>query len=94
LGANRSNTDAVFEPLLDKELKKVCSFYAMQQKELLDDVEELQKEIEEREQEGFTDRYADEDDEEEDDDSISRSPDATLRRKRNQSLSLSRPHIS
>ncbi|KAG6852644.1 hypothetical protein C0991_010241 [Blastosporella zonata] len=88
----QSSTDAVFEPLLDKELKKITLFYEVQEKELLDQVVELEQLVTAQEDAGLTGdgRYYDDDEDEEDDDddSISRSPE---RRRR---ISSSRRAIS
>lgn len=64
-------TDAVFIPLLDRELKKIASFYESQEKELLkelDVLEDLVKEQDEADIAGssrYTDYDGDEDDDEE-----------------------------
>lgn len=86
--ADRSNTDLVFIPLLNQELKKIILFYESQEKELLDEVADLEELVEKQEEMGLAggehyldDPLADEDDED-DDDSISRSPDATRTRRR------------
>ncbi|KAF9456448.1 SPX domain-containing protein [Collybia nuda] len=86
--ADRSNTDLVFVPLLNQELKKIILFYESQEKELLDEVADLEELVEKQEELGLAggehyldDPMADEDDED-DDDSISRSPDATRTRRR------------
>ncbi|KAG2017401.1 phosphate transporter [Coprinopsis cinerea AmutBmut pab1-1] len=71
-----TSTDAAFIPLLDRELKKIVSFYEIQSKELFDELEELEEAVREQEALGNTDRYNDysDGDDEDDDDSISRSP--------------------
>lgn len=86
--ADRSNTDQVFIPLLNQELKKIVLFYESQEKDLLDEVADLEELVEKQEELGLAggehyldDPLADEDDED-DDDSISRSPDATRTRRR------------
>lgn len=62
-----SQTDAVFVPLLDKELRKVSLFYEAQEKALLDELEELEGQVTEQELKGMADRYEDEWDSAEDD---------------------------
>ncbi|KAJ7191148.1 SPX domain-containing protein [Mycena pura] len=68
-------TDAVFVPLLDKELQKICSFYEAQEKLLVDEVAELEELVRQQDEAGIT-GYQDApyDDDDDDDDSISRSP--------------------
>jgi phosphate transporter len=86
--ADRSNTDSVFIPLLNQELKKIVLFYESQEKELLDEVVDLEELIEKQEEEGlaggehYLDDPLDDDDDDDDDESISRSPDATRTRRR------------
>ncbi|CAA7265750.1 unnamed protein product [Cyclocybe aegerita] len=83
-----SNTDSLFIPLLDRELKKIVLFYEHQEKELLDDLEELEKDVALQEEIGLRggEHYQDFDEEdEEDDDSISRSPVGTRRRRKSSS---------
>ncbi|KAF9521492.1 SPX domain-containing protein [Crepidotus variabilis] len=41
-----SNTDALFTTLLNRELHKIESFYALQAKELLAELEELERDVE------------------------------------------------
>ncbi|KAI0077806.1 Sodium/sulfate symporter [Panus rudis PR-1116 ss-1] len=64
-----SSTDAQFIPLLDKELKKITIFYESQEKELMDDVAELQRLIQQQEDIGPDGhhQYTDDDDEDDDD---------------------------
>ncbi|KAF8646286.1 hypothetical protein AX16_007284 [Volvariella volvacea WC 439] len=45
---NPTGPNAVFVPLLDKELRKIVSFYEMQARELEDAVAELEEEVEEQ----------------------------------------------
>ncbi|KAF8149087.1 SPX domain-containing protein [Crassisporium funariophilum] len=86
-----THTDNLFIPLLDRELKKIILFYEHQEKELMEDLEDLEKAVVEQEELGLDagDHYEDYDDDndEEDDDSVSasRSPEG-----RRQSLSLGR----
>ncbi|KAI0636294.1 Sodium/sulfate symporter [Trametes polyzona] len=73
-GADAASTDALFIPLLDRELKKVCLFYETEEQRLSDEVSTLQQEIEQHEQNGpyagphFLDHDEDPDDEDEEDD--------------------------
>lgn len=74
-----ANTDSLFTPLLNQELKKVVMFYETQEKDLLDELKALEEQVEEMEEAGLAagERYMDDDDdddEDDDDDSISRSP--------------------
>ncbi|KAF4613446.1 hypothetical protein D9613_008141 [Agrocybe pediades] len=88
-GQDTSNTDALFIPLLDRELQKIVAFYQQQEKELLDDLNDLEKDVQEQDDIGLQggEHYRDyEDDEHEhddddDDDSVSasRSPDRVRR---------------
>lgn len=75
---------------MDRELNKTVTFYEHQEKELLDDLAELEKDVELQEEIGLRggDHYEDyaEEDDEDDDDSVSRSPIGTRRR----SISLQR----
>lgn len=71
---NRSATDALFAPLLDKELHKVTFFYESQEKELMDAVANLEKLVTEQEEAGvdaeghyLDDEFEDDDDDDEDD---------------------------
>lgn len=88
--ADLSETDATFIPLLDHELDKMVLFYEQQQKELAEELNDLEKDVEFQETLGlqggahYAD-YEDGDDDDDDDESISspRSPDARR--------SLSRP---
>ncbi|KAG6888170.1 hypothetical protein C0992_009446 [Termitomyces sp. T32_za158] len=77
----QTGTDAVFEPLLNKELEKIDLFYHVQEKELLEEVSELEELVQKQEAAGLDDRYYDDPDEddEEDDESISRSPERRRR---------------
>lgn len=78
-------TDAIFIPLLDKEIQKIVAFYEDKEKELLEDLEELEKDVLKMDDIGLGggyhyEDYADDDDDE-DDDSIAspRSPDGARR---------------
>ncbi|KAJ7613156.1 SPX domain-containing protein [Roridomyces roridus] len=90
-----AETDAVFVPLLDAELEKICKFYEKQETELLNEVTELEEAVQQQETAGFgEDPYADvpyeEDEDDDDDDSISHSP----RRRRRVSSSGHRMSLS
>ncbi|KAI0711847.1 Sodium/sulfate symporter [Cerioporus squamosus] len=63
-----TNTDAFFIPLLDRELRKVCMFYEMEEQRLADEVSALQQEIERQEENGpyAGHQYEDEEDADED----------------------------
>ncbi|KXN91756.1 hypothetical protein AN958_12370 [Leucoagaricus sp. SymC.cos] len=88
-GHNASDTDALFAPLLDRELKKITFFYETQEKDLLEELAELEEDVQKQEDAGMDgeDRYMDQSDDEDDDESISisRSPE----RVRRQSISIS-----
>ena len=103
--SDRSDTDAIFIPLLDKELNKIIVFYDAQEKELLNDVAQLEEEVRQTEEAGLSGRgqYFDDeddddeffdDDEDEDDETNgapSREPTRSPRRKRRKSsVGLSR----
>ncbi|KAJ7915353.1 Sodium:sulfate symporter transmembrane region-domain-containing protein [Mycena leptocephala] len=71
--------DTVFVPLVDRELKKICTFYEAQEKELTGEVAELEELARQQEAAGMAgNHYLDdgpyEDEEEDDDDSPSWSP--------------------
>ncbi|KAI5122725.1 hypothetical protein M0805_009810 [Coniferiporia weirii] len=71
--ASSSSTDDVFKPLLDRELKKICDFYEIQEQELLQELEELEGLVKLKDEEsllGADQRYliADDDDDDDDDD--------------------------
>ncbi|KAG6877951.1 hypothetical protein C0993_001569 [Termitomyces sp. T159_Od127] len=89
----QTGTDGVFEPLLNKELKKIDLFYHVQEKELIEEVSDLEELVQKQEEAGLgaDDRYFDDpdDDDEEDDDSISRSPE-----RRRRQISSTRHNIS
>ncbi|EKM57858.1 uncharacterized protein PHACADRAFT_251746 [Phanerochaete carnosa HHB-10118-sp] len=97
-GQDHLSTDALFIPLLDRELKKICLFYEMQESELLKEVDSLQSLVQQQEDRGpdvghqyESHGYDDEDEDEDEDDfdmhsaepSWSRSP--TGRRHRSSS---------
>lgn len=71
-------TDALFIPLLDRELSKIVTFYKHQEQELMEELQDLEKDVALQDELGLRGeetwgRYTDDDDEE-DDDSVSRSP--------------------
>ncbi|KAJ8077599.1 low-affinity phosphate transporter [Marasmius tenuissimus] len=88
-------TDAVFIPMLDRELRKIVLFYENQEKELIEELEELEELVKVQEEMGLEgDHYNDDftDDEDDDDESLSQSRDATTatgRRRRRMSSSAS-----
>ena len=87
--SQRDNTDSLFIPLLNQELKKVELFYHSQEKDLLEEVKDLEDQAEQLEEAGLAagERYMDDDDDDDDDDdSISRSPE----RRRRRSISFQR----
>lgn len=69
-----ASTDVAFIPLLDRELHKICTFYSLQENELLDEVAALQRLVEHQEAQGpdagyqYTDQHIDGEDDEDDDD--------------------------
>lgn len=66
-----SSMDTQFIPLLDRELRKISLFYESQEKELVDDMEELKRLITQQEDlplDGSHRYLASEDDDDEDDD--------------------------
>lgn len=82
-GGILTGTDAVFVPLLDRELKKIELFYDQQAKELMEDLHDLEKDIALQDEIGLQGgTYYDDFDgasDDGDDDSISRSPDTRRR---------------
>nr|VWO95470.1 Ku seventy [Ganoderma boninense] len=84
------NTDAIFLPLLDRELRKICVFYETEEQRLTEDLATLQTDIERQEESGpdaglrYLDEEGDEDDDEDEDYQL-QSPTATLNRDRTQS---------
>ncbi|KAH9481898.1 putative transporter C3B8.04c [Psilocybe cubensis] len=80
--ADATETDGMFIPLLDRELRKIVAFYEQQSKELLDDLEDLEKDVILQDEIGLQggehyDDYEEYDEDDNDNDSISasRSPD-------------------
>ncbi len=93
------DTDAVFKPLLDAELRKISSFYALQEKQFLQELVELEELVKEQDDIGmlagrfFGDNQWDEDEDEDEDDwpSAERSHDhPTSKRRRRASTSAGR----
>ncbi|KAJ7112844.1 SPX domain-containing protein [Mycena crocata] len=93
LTADAAAADAVFIPLLDRELKKICAFYEAQQSTLVAEVAELQELVRAQDEAAaagdshyLDGPYGDEldgedaDEEDDDDDSLSRSPQRRRRR--------------
>lgn len=74
------STDAMFIPLLDRELRKIVTFYEHQEKELINDLEELEKSLLEQEEVGLGRRYYDDLTDEDDDDSLEESVSPERRR--------------
>ncbi|KZT65890.1 SPX-domain-containing protein [Daedalea quercina L-15889] len=68
-GAHDASTDGIFVPLLDHELKKICLFYDTQARELDEEIEHLQRLVQEQEEVGpdAGHLYIDGDTEDEDD---------------------------
>ncbi|KAF7773130.1 hypothetical protein Agabi119p4_5297 [Agaricus bisporus var. burnettii] len=84
-GAVASDTDALFVPLLDRELRKITAFYTTQEKEIMNELEELEADVAEKEAAGLdaADRYLqDSEDDEDDDESVSASHSPERRRRR------------
>ncbi|KAH7906949.1 SPX domain-containing protein [Hygrophoropsis aurantiaca] len=90
--SNQSAVDAVFLPLLDRELKKITLFYEQQEKELMDEIAEVDALIIKHEEEGLdaSEYYMDDDGDDDDDDddedhSRDRGGPSTKRRRRKSS---------
>lgn len=97
--AQWQDTDALFKPLLDAELRKISSFYALQEKQLLQELAELEELVKEQDEIGmlagrfYSDSQWDEDDDDDEDDwgSTERSQEpATSKRRRRASTSVGR----
>jgi phosphate transporter len=93
------DTDAVFKPLLDVELRKISSFYALQESQFLQELSELEELVKEQDDLGmlagrfFGDNQWDEDEDEDEDDwqSTERSHDPpTSKHRRRASTSAGR----
>ncbi|KAI0750174.1 Sodium/sulfate symporter, partial [Daedaleopsis nitida] len=100
MGVSEASTDAFFIPLLDRELRKICMFYEMEEQRLSDDIALLQEEVERQEASGpyaghqYLDEDGDEDDEEDDEfdmhsPGVSRDRTQSPARRRRHSRSLS-----
>lgn len=73
LAGQDASTDAMFIPLLDRQLRKIVTFYEQQEKELINDLEVLEKSLLEQEDVGLGRRYYDDLTDDDDDDSIEES---------------------
>jgi phosphate transporter len=80
----RVDTDALFIPLLDRELAKITAFYTAQEKEITDELRRLEDDVSGQEVVGLegADRYLQASDDEEDDESVSLSQSPERRRRR------------
>jgi phosphate transporter len=79
-----SDTDALFIPLLDRELQKITAFYTAQEKEIMDELNSLEADVAEQEAVGLdgADGYLQASDDDDDDDEsvqLSQSPDRRRR---------------
>jgi phosphate transporter len=97
--AQWEDTDSLFKPLLDTELRKISSFYALQEKQLLQELAELEELVKEQDEIGmlagrfYGDSQWDEDDDDDEDDwgSTERSQEpSTSKRRRRASTSVGR----
>ena len=96
--AQFQDTDDLFKPLLDAELRKIASFYALQEKQLLQELSELEELVKEQDDFGmlagrfYGDHRWDEDEDEDEDDwhSTERSQDPPSKRRRRASTSAGR----
>jgi phosphate transporter len=90
--AQLQDTDVLFQPLLDAELQKISSFYALQEKQLLLELSELEELVKEQDDLGmlagrfYGDNHWDDDEDEDEDDwqstERSQEPPASKRRRR------------
>ncbi|KAG8906654.1 low-affinity phosphate transporter, partial [Tulasnella sp. 408] len=93
-GQSVSGND-VFIPLLDRELEKIVNFYTQQEKEVLDELEELRQLIDQTEEQGLVqepyrdDDGTDEDEEDDDDETTNRSVSRDLSKRRRKASSAS-----
>ena len=80
--ATTAEADAVFVPLLDRELRKISEFYATQERDMQTEFSDIETTVKRLEERGVDREYYDDDeeDEEDDDESISRSPVGRRRR--------------
>lgn len=85
-----SAIDALFRPLLDRELTKITLFYESQEKELLEELSQLEQQIKDHEEAGpdagYHYMYHDDDDDDDDDNSPSRSRPPRRRRRKSTSV--------
>ncbi|KAA1467267.1 Sodium/sulfate symporter [Dentipellis sp. KUC8613] len=100
------DTDALFKPLLEAELRKISSFYQHQEKELLEELRELEELVAEQEELGLIagrmfpdgeDGWDDDDDDDDDDwheGERSRERTSNSRRRRRQSTSAGRAPLA
>jgi phosphate transporter len=79
------STDAMFIPLLDRELRKIATFYEHQEKELLNELKDLDKSLLEQEEGGVGLRYYDDISDEDDDDEDSLEESLSPERRRRSS---------
>jgi phosphate transporter len=90
-GHGASDTDVLFIPLLDRELRKITLFHESQEKDLMEEFTELEDDVERQEEVGLDgeDRYLDQSDDEDDDESISisQSPERVRRQRKSSSAS-------
>jgi phosphate transporter len=91
------DTDAIFKPLLDIELRKISSFYSHQEHQLLQELAELDELVKEQDEIGmlagrfYGDNQWDEDEDEDEDESAEQSHDfPTSKRRRRASTSAGR----
>jgi phosphate transporter len=84
------DTDTIFQPLLDAELRKISSFYALQEGQLLEELSELEELVKEQDEIGmlagrfYGETQWDEDEDDDDDDwqSTERSQDPNISKRR------------
>jgi hypothetical protein len=98
-----SSTDDIFVPLLDREVKKITSFYELQERDALSELEMLEEMVKEQEELGpvaetrfLDDEYDDDDDDDEEVEGDSpirnRTTSGRSRRRRRISSILSKSH--
>ncbi|KIL65820.1 hypothetical protein M378DRAFT_197907 [Amanita muscaria Koide BX008] len=78
-------SDALFLPLLDRELAKICNFYKTQEKEILQEFGEIDRyvqELEERGVHGYGTYYDEDEDDDDDDESITLPDSSPIGRRR------------
>jgi len=97
---DHASTDALFVPLLDRELRKICMFYETQERELLDEVAQLERLVQQQEEVGpdaghqymDADTEDDDEDDEDEDDFNATSPPVSRDHTRSPSRKPSRRH--